>query len=164
MGISRLAAALLVATVGLAAAAMPASASDKRHGAAVHGEACKTYENRARFLSREGSVSFVVAMAEGCAAAQRSLRTGTAEERQAAAAYLDRLVALRDLVIRMNMTRMYGAKRSPRSKPIQREGRLTAFYGVSETGEFLIAHRMGLIDAFRAWRAETPGVGIAFAD
>ncbi|MEM9144889.1 MAG: hypothetical protein AAGC57_01735 [Pseudomonadota bacterium] len=148
-------AALLVAMVGSDGFAPPVPEATLN----TYAKACFTYENRARFRARNGPTSFVVAMADGCLAAQRSLDAEGGAERRSAIAYLDRLVDLRNTVIAINMDRIYGANASPFAKPIAGEGRLMAMGGVSESGEFLIAHRMGLLEAFDDWRAQTTTAG-----
>lgn len=123
--------------------------------------ACATYENRARFLPRAGTVEFVVAMAEGCRVAQESLATAGPAGRRKAAVYLDRLLELRDTLIAMNTERLYGRDPSPRARPRTGGGPMRQLAGVSRTGEVLIAHRMGLLEAFDSWRAEVPGFTLA---
>ncbi|WP_285673911.1 hypothetical protein [Paralimibaculum aggregatum] len=128
---------------------------------AAYARACATYANRARFLPRGDSPDFLVMMADGCRAAQATLAGGSAAQRRAAARYLARLLELRDTVVAINMDRIYGRERTRSSRPKTVSGRLMAFQSVSVTGEFLIAHRMGLIAAYRLWRARAPEFALA---
>jgi len=135
---------------------MPAKADLDRYE-----RTCRTYENRARFLPRDGALDFVTVMADGCAAARRSLRDGAAREQRAAVRYLERLARLRDTIIDMNMTRVFGEGAEPYARPRQADGPLTPLDEVSGTGEILIAHRMGLFAAFEHWRAEAGTLALA---
>ncbi len=121
---------------------------------AGYAAACNTYDNRARFRPRTPPVEFVVMMAEGCRAALLSLETGSPLERRRAAAYLARLEAFRDVVVQIALDRTYGAGADPFSRPKEAGARIRPLGAVSETGEFLIAHRMGLLAAFRSWASE----------
>ncbi|MEM0943782.1 MAG: hypothetical protein AAGI70_07520 [Pseudomonadota bacterium] len=129
---------------------------------------CNHYQNRARFLTREGQVEFVTMIAEACAAAETSLDGDNPGERQAAERFLRRVLHLRDTIIEMNMTRVYGAQRDPRAQPLTPDGKSAAGLGtpfgrVSDTGEFLIAHRLGLFRAYDAWLDSGANFSIAFA-
>lgn len=125
-------------------------------------DVCKHYVNRARFMERDASPEFVVVLADGCEFAQKSLQTGDFRQRQAAAGFLLRLRSLRDTVIDMNMTRVFGHEYGPstdiaydtdaRSEPVRR---------VSQTGEYLIAHQMGLLYAYRTWLDSDPQIEMA---
>ncbi|MEM9044916.1 MAG: hypothetical protein AAGC81_09475, partial [Pseudomonadota bacterium] len=83
---------------------------------------CNHYENRARFLSREGNIEFVTLMAEACGAAENSLGSLRTEERQAAHLFLHRVLQLKDTIIDMNMRRVYGETDNPFAKPQDAEG------------------------------------------
>ncbi|MGF1444797.1 MAG: hypothetical protein ACFBRM_01185 [Pikeienuella sp.] len=158
--ITKLTGKALLATALLAGSewAGPQIEAERR---AAYSAACKTYENRARFLSRNGAVDFLVLMAEGCRAAQDTLAQGSRVERQVAEAYLERLVLLRDTVKQINMDRVYGRGADRFARPLQGAGQMRPLSTVSKSGEFLIAHRMGLIKAFRTWRAKTEAVALA---
>ena len=129
--------------------------------AEAHAAACRTYENRARFLSRDEPLSFLVQMAEGCRAARRSLAEGDRVERRAAIAFLDRLLEFRDTIISINMDRVYGRDAGPLAQPKLARGRTLSLPEVSQSGEFLIAHRMGLLAAFEDWRARAGDMALA---
>ncbi|MEO0625146.1 MAG: hypothetical protein AAF183_23595 [Pseudomonadota bacterium] len=155
--LSAVIAILLVAAVSGDGYAPPLSSEAR----ASYAKACTTYENRARFLQREERRSFIGVMADGCLAAQQSLDAKSGGERMSAVAYLDRLVTFRDTVISINMDRLYGANASPFARPVSGTGTLRPLGEVSEAGEFLIAHRMGLLDAFDTWRAQAPAEAFA---
>ena len=152
-----LGAALVAAAVLLTVGERPASAAEAQ-SAAPHAETCRHYVNRARFMPRTGPVDFVVALAEGCRAARGSLASGEAEERAAAARFLSALSRLRATVIAMNMEMLSGERRAAPGG----QTRLRAVRSVSRSGEFLIAHRMGLLRDFDRWRALAPGFSLAF--
>lgn len=128
----------------------------------AHAETCRHYANRARFMSRTGPVDFVVALADGCAAAQLSLAGDDPAERAAARRVLDAMVRLRETVIAMNMEMVYGRNPDRFAHPEVEGWKLRSFRSVSRTGEFLIAHRMGVIRAFDQWRDMVPGFSLAF--
>ncbi len=128
---------------------------------AAYSAACRTYDNRARFLSRQGPVDFVVLMAEGCVAAQHTLAEGRPADRRAARLYLARLLEFRDTIARINTERLYGKDATAFSRPKTEEGQMRPLGGVSKAGEFLIAHRMGLLAAFETWRARSDGFDLA---
>ncbi|MEM8792079.1 MAG: hypothetical protein AAGE80_10705 [Pseudomonadota bacterium] len=123
---------------------------------------CNHYENRARFLSREGEIAFVTLMAEACAAAEVSLGSDSASERKTARRFLHRVLELRDTIIDMNMERVYGETDNPFAKPKVAEGDASEFTRVTDTGEFLIAHRMGVMSAYQAWLDSGASFSIAF--
>ena len=58
----------------------------------------------------------------------------------------------------MNMEMLSGERRAASSA----QTRLRAVRSVSRSGEFLIAHRMGLLRDFERWRALAPGFSLAF--
>lgn len=135
----------------------PLLSSDQRNSFA---KSCNHYENRARFLPRAQPVDFVVLLAEACSAARISL-DGTSTERMAAADFLSRLVALNTEITAINVARVFGPEAEPASKPMRRGGLLRPIGNVSATGEFLIAHRMGLLSAFDRWRETSPDFPLA---
>ena len=128
-------------------------------------KACMHYVNRAYFKPRGSQPEFVVTIADSCRAAQRSLDRGDPGERAAAAAFLEAVVRLRDTVIDMNMTRVFGDSYTPftriryatgaRSEPVRH---------VSMFGEYLIAHSMGLIAAYKAWLDTEPEIALALPE
>jgi hypothetical protein len=118
---------------------------------ADHLAACKHYENRARFKSRTGPVEFVTMLAEACRAAQRSLAAPDGPERAAARVFLDRLVELRDVVVGLITRRAALPGPGPDDRFAGGHGGLKQIPGVSAAGEFLIAHRIGLVSALDDW-------------
>lgn len=129
--------------------------------AAQLGEVCKHYVNRARFKPRHDQQDFVVTLADGCRAAEVSLASQKFAERQAAAVFLARLKTLRDLVIDMNMTRVFGADYTPVTRiPYLADARSEPVRKVSEAGEYLIAHRLGLLQVYQAWLDTSPQVAL----
>jgi len=137
----------------------PATAADDRSS---YAKACHHYENRARFRVR-GTGDFIATLADSCVAARRSLGHGPTEA-VAAVAFLDRVVELFDTVSRMNFERVYGETTNPFAKPLAAHGEFVPLGRVTETGEFLIAHRMGLISAYDSWRDVAGEVALAPAE
>ena len=123
---------------------------------------CNHYENRARFMSREGRIEFVVMLAEACVAAEKSLDSDVYGERLAAEYFLKRVLRLRNTVIDINMRRVYGSQTSPWARPITPDGQLEPVRRVSNAGEYLIAHRMGLFNAYQDWLDSGASFSIAF--
>lgn len=119
---------------------------------ALYAKACKHYVNRAKFRARSNNPEFVVILADSCLPALKSLGSPHAGERAAAEDYLLRLWRFRDTVIDMNMERVFGKTytRWTRMKSF-RDRQQSRVPRVSETGEYLIAYRMGLLRAYRAW-------------
>ncbi|HUF55287.1 MAG TPA: hypothetical protein VMM55_01875 [Thermohalobaculum sp.] len=109
--------------------------------------ACATYENRARFMPREGEVGLTVVLAEACRGALASLDSGEPAQRDAAVRLLTRIAALRDTIVAMSVEKAYVQGRRP--APEARGARPMA--RVSATGEYLIAHAMGVVDALDRW-------------
>lgn len=89
-------------------------------------------------------------LADGCTAAVATLEGGPVADRYRALAFLSRLSDLRQTVIRMNVERVYGEKPHRFAMPQTATGALASFGSVSEAGEYLIAHRMGLVAALEA--------------
>lgn len=110
---------------------VPFSENDR----AAIAEACSYYEARA--AAARGTGEFVLFLAEACARAEDLLESGTPEQRGRSALLLDRIAGLRRTVAQMNVARAtenaYG------------------YVPVSPSGEFLIAHRMGVLLAFDDW-------------
>lgn len=119
--------------------------------------ACKHYANRARFITRDRDAGLEVALADGCSEALRDLyvRIHTSPyAKRRAETFLDRVVALKSTIIKMNMERVYGVGYGRRSQP-KAPNRLSIeqrpMGNVSRYGEYLIARQMGVITAYRAW-------------
>ena len=151
-------AACLTASVAVAQETPGAPAADPGANAA---DVCRHFVNRARFKQRGDQAEFVVTLADGCLSAQLSAARGEPAERIAAAAFLSRLAEFRDVIIDMNMTRIFGSAYSPLDRikgDLAGAGTPT---GVSVTGEYLIAHRMGLISAMSKWLDTAPAVSMA---
>ena len=126
--------------------------------------ACRHYENRARFLPREGPVTFLVLIADDCRAAIGMMDRGGHDERAAALAFLTRLERLRTTIGGINSDRIFGAEAGPRAKPQAAAGVMSTMSQVSESGEFLIAHRMGVVEAHESWRVQAAPYTVAKAN
>jgi hypothetical protein len=130
----------------------------------AHARACRHYENRAMFKPRGPDAELVAELADACTAALVALRTGTAslpEDRARALAYLDRLAAFKDLIIGMNVERLYGPSPAPRAAPLtapSTAGIVQLGRPVTATGEYLIAREFGLLSAWRAWMRPGPAL------
>lgn len=125
------------------------------------GKVCKHYVNRARFKTRHESQDFVVTLADGCSAARTSLSSNNWDERRAATVFLMRLQTLQDLVIDMNMKRVFGAEYSPASRiSYESDTQTEAVRKVSDVGEYLIAHRLGLLRVYKAWLDTGPPIAL----
>ena len=111
----------------------------------IFSEACTDYENRAGPARRGRPGEFVAFLADACAAAEISLETGTPMQQGRAALLLSRIVMLRDTVEQMN------ADRAARATARVNGAGVNMLFRVTPSGEFLIAHRMGLMIAFDAW-------------
>lgn len=121
---------------------------------------CKHYVNRARFLPRNRDQEFVVTMADACVDAQASL-DGSPSERLAAVNFLIQLKRFRDLVIDMNMTRVFGQDYSPFTRiKYGNKARTESVRKVSPYGEYLIAYRMGLLKTYRTWLDTSPQIAL----
>ena len=99
--------------------------------------ACSYYQERA--VAEEGmpAGAFTAFLADACVRAEALLESGTPEQRARSALLLDRITELRRTIATMNMGRAAGDARG--------------YVPVSPSGEFLIAHRMGVFLAFDAW-------------
>ena len=105
-------------------------------------EACEYYHARAGSVRRSGPGEFVAFLADACTAAEVSLDVGTPEQQGRAVLFLSRIALLRETVGLMN------AERWGRGTAA---GRAAMPSPVTPSGEFLIAHRMGLMIAYQAW-------------
>lgn len=131
---------------------------------ARHKLTCNHYQNRARFRSREGLVRLDVLLADSCDLALSVLdgrKAAGPDEHANAADYLNRLSNLRSTVIEINMLRLYGVNAGPRSQPRTVAKRAGAIKQVSTTGEYLIARRMGVLQALEKWRRDAPEFTLA---
>ncbi len=129
---------------------------------AVFSHTCEYYQTRsgqaqAGSARRSATGEFVVFLAGTCAAAQVSLATGTGKQRARAALLLSRIAQLRKTIGQMNADRWAraaasgtGATGAAMPSP------------VTPSGEFLIAHRMGLMIAYDAWLDSGVDFSLAF--
>lgn len=138
----------------LGAALLFAAAGDLRRILALDGhrteysDACDYYQTRSGQVQRDGPGEFTAFLATACIAAERSMESGTPEQRIRAELFLSRIALLRQTIDRMN------ADRDARAMALLDEGSpytAVMLYRVTPSGEFLIAHRMGLMIAFDAW-------------
>ncbi len=111
-------------------------------------EACEYYDARAGSVRRPGSGEFVAFLSDACKAAEVSLDIGTPKQQDRAVLFLSRIALLRRTVREMNAERDVRAVEKGNAT-----GRNPAFFvtRITPSGEFLIAHRMGLMLAFDAW-------------
>ena len=119
---------------------------------AVFSETCEYYRTRAGtgagLARRAAAGDFVVFLAGTCGAAEVSLDTGTRRQRARSALLLSRIALLRETVGQINAER---AVRADARANASGGAGLPALFPVTPSGEFLIAHRMGLMIAFDAW-------------
>lgn len=111
---------------------------------AAFNQACTHYEARAASARARRPGEFVVFLAEACSAARTLLETGTPEQRRRSALLLWRISELRRVVSEINSTR---ARRLADDPDDRRPGHVP----VNPAGEFLIAHRLGVLAAFDVW-------------
>lgn len=123
---------------------------------ARHAGTCRYYWNRAWSRPRDHDVAFVTMMAEACRTALERLSGGSAAERTVSLGFLRRLTEFRALIVGMSSDKYRRARApgAPRAAAMQR-------YEISEAGEVLIARCFGVMDAFDAWLARTPGFTLA---
>ena len=159
-----------VIVVAIAVAAGAAGAAGERRQIVIgdaeraeFSQACEYYQTRsgpaqaAGPARRSATGEFVVFLAGACAAAEVSLDTGTGKQRARAAQLLSRIALLRETIGQMNADRWgraaasgTGANGAAMPSP------------VTPSGEFLIAHRMGLMIAFDAWLDSGVDFSLAF--
>lgn len=157
---------ILVAAIALPLSVGAAGAKDlpspTEAELARYAKACNHYVNRTRFTPRDDQPDFFVTLADGCQNAQVALRTKSIPKRAAATAFLGRLADLRDTILTINMDRLFGSNWTRYSRPKDKNTARTESLGqVSHTGEYLIAHRMGLIAALNAWTISDRDVSLA---
>lgn len=107
--------------------------------------ACEYYDLRAERQPTHQSATFVEFLADTCGLALNSLGSDNQEERQAAKLLLMRIVLLHQTVTDMNAAREAAVADKTGAE------RMRALSRVTQSGEFLIAHRMGVMHAFDAW-------------
>ncbi len=147
---------LLAGSGAVSAAADPVTPPDDQ---AEYDSTCNHYSNRARFRARNDAPDFIAILADACLAAQHSLETGPPEERKAARAFLDRLVAFRGTIKDMNVASF----RRMREDPASYSRGVSTEWGVTEAGEMLIAKSFGLTAAFDAWLDTGPEFDMALS-
>lgn len=130
----------------------PARAGVAVEERALFSSACQHYINRARFLDRTGNEPFVATLADACEMAMASLESASDEDHRRSVNFLSRLATLRQTITEMTMSRVFGddyrATDQPKVAMLAHSGSLGS---VSETGEYLIAYRLGVVSAYYAW-------------
>ena len=121
--------AALAAVFATSAVAEPLTEREK----AIYSSTCAHFDNRVESAPADVDTGLLFALAESCASALGDLGE---ESGDAAATYLARLAEFKAIVVGMNVRRVFG------------DGPATP---VSATGEYLIARRMGLLGAYRAY-------------
>lgn len=106
-------------------------------------EACRYYDVRAQAVPADHSREFVAFLSDACTAAEVLLESGSPAQRARSALLLSRIALLRRTVSGMNAERAGRAAANPY--------RVEGYVPVSPSGEFLIAHRLGVMLAFDAW-------------
>lgn len=122
-------------------------------------QTCIHYENRARFKARDATSDFDVILADSCDEAMRDafVRFDTNPyTHKRAMRFLNRLAEMKQLIIRLNMERTFGADYHARSQPQVKSRNYNPFEQrttrlISKAGEYLIAREIGLVDAYREW-------------
>jgi hypothetical protein len=157
--------AVLIVVVGVGADLRKTFVRDAER--AVFEETCNYYIARSGPIRRGGPGgpgAFLNFLADACRAAQNSLDSRSPKEQARAALLLSRITLLHETIDRMNAERTIraaareaellnmrgpdGAELSENTRKMMRSVMLTR---VTPAGEFLIAHRMGLMIAFQAW-------------
>jgi hypothetical protein len=112
---------------------------------AVVDRACDYYKRRSGPRPERAPVTFAAFLSETCAAARQSLGAVSPAEQATAALLLSRIVLLRGTIGEMNAARDLAVAGKTGVE------RMRALSRVTPSGEFLIAHRMGLMRALDAW-------------
>jgi len=107
-------------------------------------DACRQYHLRAGTAGEGRDAGFETALAAACDNAGPELDGGSSARRRAAARLLRRIANLHETVAQMNAERA-------------RSGSVP----VTATGEFLIAHRLGVVSALEVWLDTGPGFSLA---
>jgi len=117
--------------------------------ASLLADSCAHYQARAQGKPRTAPLEFVVLLAESCSAAEQLMRDGTPVQRGASALLLSKIGELHETVSAMNVERA----RAARLASVGYSGDIASAIDlpVSPAGEFLIAHRMGVMVAIDAW-------------
>jgi hypothetical protein len=107
--------------------------------------ACQYYGRRSELEAGRRAVSFAGFLSKTCDEARMSLYAGARAESEAAKLLLTRIALLHQTVFEMNAARMAAVA------DMTGDARMQALSRVTPSGEFLIAHRMGVMRAFDAW-------------
>lgn len=113
--------------------------------------ACNHYENRARFRPRHGDRDFVTRLADSCPAALAAANGSDPGQREAAKRLLAGIAELHRIIVAMTVDRSLAARLPGNDFASGPGGSLVTLPRVTETGEFLIAHRIGVVSALDAW-------------
>ena len=127
---------------------MGAAAEPSPDDRQIYEKTCRHYQNRTAFEARGGQLSFPAVLADSCRAALEALERAPGDYAEARA-YLVRLTELKGAVVELQL-RGYRAAR-PTSQRLERYSRSIA--SISEAGEYLIARRIGVIEALNDWTA-----------
>jgi hypothetical protein len=147
---------LVFAAIAIAVAVFARDAAAAVPGALA--DACRHYDNRARFKAREGAVEFTVVLADGCRIALDTMADPGADARlrDAAARFLDRLADARAEIARINRARIADGRGGLAVAATGARGAVEltrALRLVSPAGEFLILRAEGVFFALRGWVA-----------
>ena len=107
--------------------------------------ACVYYSRRAELVAKRRAVSFAGFLSTTCDDARISLYARDQAESEAAKLLLTRIAHLHQTVFEMNAARMAAVA------DMTGGARMQALSRVTQSGEFLIAHRMGVMLALDAW-------------
>lgn len=119
--------------------------------------ACNHYENRARFRPRHGEVDFVTTLAESCRSALTAMDGTDPGQRAAAERLLAGVVELHRTIVSMTVERKLATHVAGTDAAFGLSGSLVKLPRVTDTGEFLIAHRIGVVNALDGWaEAQSP--------
>lgn len=109
--------------------------------AGVYPGTCAYFGNRTGGQRQGERADWLALLAQSCSEALR--RLGSGSEDAADRDYLDRLTTLRQVVVGMNVARFTGPGSGGPGLRIRRS--------VTDSGEYLIARRIGVMEAFSAW-------------
>lgn len=113
--------------------------------------ACNHYENRARFRPRHGEADFVTTLAEACRSALTAMDGTDPRQRAAAERLLAGVVELHRIIVSMTVERKLATHVAGTDAAFGPSGSLVTLPRVTDTGEFLIAHRIGVVNALDGW-------------
>jgi hypothetical protein len=120
-----------------AALAGTALGQTQTHEITTFERTCGYFEVRSERLSRSKDRAWLPPLAESCRTALENLRTDPGNMTDTT--YLERLTELRSVVIDMNVSR-FAKRNSARTRTT-----------VTPSGEYLIAHYLGVMDAYHNW-------------